>query len=203
MLRFRVFGYETEISVWFCISVCVLLLADREGSFRWCMLAATLHEMGHLFAMYVLSVPKCKIRLTVTGIRLNRASNDSTGWKQDFLISIAGPLVNVTVFSFLFGIAMFRHEWESVRVPAEMQLALGAFNLLPVYPLDGGQAIASLLNGIFSTEKAAWISNGITVLFLLPLLILGILVLFRSRYNWTLLLFASYLSAFFLLKERF
>lgn len=202
-LRFQFLGYPIKISIWFCISVCVLLLVDRGGTFGWCMLAAGMHELGHLWMLAAVGYPKCEIWLTAFGIRLIRRDGAGNDWRKDFLVNIAGPLMNVLVCSIILGIGRCLNGWETIRLPAETQLALGAFNLLPVYPLDGGQAVAALLNGILPLHIANLIGNVLTLLFLLPLFVLGILVLFRSQYNWTLLFFALYLTAFFLLKDYY
>jgi len=67
----------------------------------------------------------------------------------------AGPLVNVVLAPVLFGVAWLARE-QGLLAPypdfdnflADIQkvnLLLLAFNLLPVYPLDGGQILRSLL----------------------------------------------------------
>jgi Zn-dependent protease len=67
----------------------------------------------------------------------------------------AGPLVNVALVIPTFALALYGagHGWEEsahdvfvfVRDIAWINLLLLVFNLLPVYPLDGGQILQSLL----------------------------------------------------------
>ncbi|HEY8932822.1 MAG TPA: site-2 protease family protein, partial [Rariglobus sp.] len=67
----------------------------------------------------------------------------------------AGPLVNVVLFPIFLGVLIFarRAGWEASSTDAfnffgalcEMNFKLFCFNLLPVYPLDGGQILRSLL----------------------------------------------------------
>jgi Zn-dependent protease len=67
----------------------------------------------------------------------------------------AGPLVNVVLFPIFFGLYYFgkHHGWPEnyhdayllVRGVAIINTILLIFNLMPVYPLDGGQILRSLL----------------------------------------------------------
>jgi len=67
----------------------------------------------------------------------------------------AGPLVNVVLFPILMGLAYFgkHHGWPEnyhdayllIRGVAIINTVLLIFNLMPVYPLDGGQILRSLL----------------------------------------------------------
>jgi len=67
----------------------------------------------------------------------------------------AGPLVNVALFPILLGAFLFARssgwaltlpdEYAFFRAILAIDVALFAFNMLPVYPLDGGQILRSLL----------------------------------------------------------
>ncbi|MDB6174752.1 MAG: hypothetical protein JWL59_4063 [Chthoniobacteraceae bacterium] len=66
----------------------------------------------------------------------------------------AGPLVNVVLLPITFGLLFFfrRSGWHVtpnlillVEAAASINLALLIFNILPIYPLDGGQILRSLL----------------------------------------------------------
>jgi Zn-dependent protease len=68
---------------------------------------------------------------------------------------VAGPLVNVVLAPILFGLAIFGKNlgWDTSYPDAYLlienvtliNLVLLIFNLMPVYPLDGGQILRSLL----------------------------------------------------------
>jgi Zn-dependent protease len=71
----------------------------------------------------------------------------------------AGPLVNVVLFPVLFGIAVLGRS-ASPDVHAllvnvwKINAALLIFNILPVYPLDGGQILRSLLWFVFGRARS-------------------------------------------------
>ena len=81
-------------------------------------------------------------------------------------------------------------------------LMIGAMNLLPIDPLDGGQALHALLCLRLREETVARVGTAVSVLALLPLAIAGFLLLLRSRYNFSLLLVGCYLMLLLLLKRR-
>lgn len=203
-LCFHVLGYRVEINLFFCAALALVLLLDPTGTVCWCVAAAALHELGHLAAMALLGYEPCDIRLTAFGIRLERKDGMTHQYWKDFLVSISGPLTNVLSFSLLLAIGRLTPPavWEAVRVPAYTHLAIGAFNLLPVEPLDGGQAVSAVLHRLFEVSRADIVMNCVTFFFLLPLCAAGFFVLLRSSGNYSLLLLAVYLTAMFILKER-
>jgi hypothetical protein len=95
---------------------------------------------------------------------------------QEFLIAIAGPLVNVVI---AFGLALFlgadlnaEHlaAVESTKVSlldrlAEVNLSLALFNMIPAFPMDGGRVLRALLairlGHVRATEIAAKIGQAL------------------------------------------
>ena len=65
---------------------------------------------------------------------------------QDSFVALAGPAVNL-----LFGAIALAMGWQLV---AALTLVVGAFNLLPVLPLDGGRVIYGLLAGRLDPDWA-------------------------------------------------
>jgi Zn-dependent protease len=103
----------------------------------------------------------------------------------------AGPLVNVALLPILVGTALLaeRMGWPA-RAPDAYQfikglllidLALLIFNLLPVYPLDGGQILQSLLWFVFGYARSLMIAAS------LGLAGVAVLILFAlSEHAWWL-----------------
>ena len=107
-----------------------LLLFDASGFLRTGLLAAFLHEWGHILVYCAQQRRFPVIEVTLTGfcMRLGRAELSPA---QRFRLAAAGPAVNFA----LAGV------WGSAFWAAN--LLTGAFNLLPVPPLDGAQMLTS------------------------------------------------------------
>lgn len=57
------------------------------------------------------------------------------------LVVLAGPIVNILLVVFFLLLPEFRHKSTCIYT----NLLIGIFNLIPIYPLDGGRALESVL----------------------------------------------------------
>lgn len=201
-MRLKLFGYDITISYYFGAMIPLAMLLDTTGTVLWGMFAAAVHELGHLCMMRLLKCPKCRIRITVFGIQMVQEEYGGYGFRRDCLISLAGPLVNLNFFAAFAALGGFLPECGLQNAPALSQLAIGLFNLLPVFPLDGGQALYSFLCEKFTLRTADLAIRAVSFFCLLPVAYLGFFVLFQSQYNFSLLLIVGYLIFLLMLKER-
>src|SRR6516165_4907924 len=81
----------------------------------------------------------------------------------------AGPLVNVVLFPILSVVAFLGATWGSADAASnsyrfvvaiwKLNLALLIFNLLPIYPLDGGQILRSLLWFVIGRARSLMVAT--------------------------------------------
>lgn len=126
---------DTKIPIHFKASGCLMLAAAALLlPMRWLlafMLSVTVHETGHLIAISLVGAEIREISFRGIGAEIN--TGVLLPW-QELLCSIAGPLAG----SFLiFAVRIF----PEAAVCGLMQTV---FNLLPVYPLDGGRSLRAL-----------------------------------------------------------
>lgn len=150
-------------------------------------LCVLLHEFGHILVARRFGVKAPDVTLWPFG---GIANLDQIPEKpsQEFLIAIAGPLVNVAIFILLLlylgsttpAAALLQVDEPNVGLAAKLagaNLFLALFNLIPAFPMDGGRILRALLALKFSfaraTEIAAAVGQGFAVL-------LGILGLFSN-----------------------
>src|SRR5262245_38946326 len=153
-----IFTYDqsSPLSLWMyptligCLFVCVVL-----------------HEFGHALMARQFGIDTRSITLSPLGgiARLDRMSQKP--W-EEFWIAIAGPLVNVAI-AVLLGVGLF---WVNALSPAlagtlgwdfatyllAMNIGLVVFNLLPVFPMDGGRVLRAILAnsmGLLKGTRAA------------------------------------------------
>lgn len=188
-MRIKIFSTTLEISFLTVAVTTVVLMLDTSYRFLCCILCAFLHEFGHLVAMIILKVEVSNINIRLFDIVIE-SKTDRT-FKSDLVITLMGPM-----FNFLFAIVFYFVDVSLCYT----NLAFAIFNLLPVDTFDGGYILYLLLYQKCSYETVRIISKLLTFIFLLPIFMFGVMVLFYSRYNYSLLLISLYLVAILFLK---
>ena len=117
-------------------------------------------------------------------IKIIERERFSTCFYKDVIITLAGPAFNIICFIILYRV---------YNNFAFVNLFVGLFNLLPAATLDGGQLIYLFLLKRYNAEFSAKVIDIITIIIAFPLLLIGILVLLYSKYNFSLLFIALYL----------
>ncbi|HEY7662548.1 MAG TPA: site-2 protease family protein [Xanthobacteraceae bacterium] len=151
-------------SAWQALLFLVLLFA--------CVVA---HEFGHIFTARAFGVTTPDVVLLPIGgvARLERIPEEP--W-EEFLVAIAGPLVNVAialVLVFVAGAHPNVANLYAVESPASsmvdrlaaVNVFLALFNMIPAFPMDGGRVLRALLatrmGYVRATEIAAFIGQGV------------------------------------------
>ncbi|MBV8751275.1 MAG: site-2 protease family protein [Hyphomicrobiales bacterium] len=153
-----------------------------------CVLA---HEFGHIFTARAFGVPTPDVTLLPIG-GVARLARIPEAPRQEFLIAIAGPAVNIVIAIAIIVFTRAQVEPQHLATVgdakigmverlAEVNLFLAAFNMIPAFPMDGGRvlraALATQLGYVRATEIAAsigqWVAFalGFIGLFYNPLLI--------------------------------
>ena len=123
-----------------CGALYLLLWSDASGFLRLGLCAAFLHEWGHILVYWAMFRTFPTIEVTLTGFCMRTRGRNMTP-QQTFWLAVAGPLTNVL----LAALWAVRLEQEAtIRGSAfwAANLLTGAFNLLPIPPLDGAQLAA-------------------------------------------------------------
>lgn len=102
---------------------------------RWILgavLAGLIHELGHIAALWLVSGKIKNIHVHIGGCEIE---TEPLNYRQEFCSVLAGP-----VGSFL--LLFFRKVAPEAAVCGVVQ---GLYNLIPVWPLDGGRLLQILL----------------------------------------------------------
>ena len=161
MLRFRLFGFPVTVEPWhwlilaFC-SERLLQLNDRETLLEILLfivagfLSILIHELGHALVMRRFGCRQVAIVLhAMGGVAISQGGRFSRG--QDILVSLAGPALQATCgIAVLFLMAPGKGTWPPILDLlllnfVYVSLFWAMLNLIPVYPLDGGQILKGAL----------------------------------------------------------
>lgn len=93
--------------------------------------AAGIHELGHYWCIRAMGIPVVSLSISAAGCRMETGEMTAG---QEFFCALAGPMAS-------FALACFRKWMPLVSFCA---LAQGLFNLLPMYPMDGGRILQSV-----------------------------------------------------------
>ena len=136
------------------------------------LLAAAMHELGHLTAFMAFRTPVDGIRIGAFGAEI-RAHTERLSYGRELAATLAGPAVNL-VCAPLFGMLAARTAWEWGYLFAGAHILLGIYNLLPVPQLDGGRALYLSVAWRFGPDAGERIGTAAGGLTSLLLLVIGV-----------------------------
>jgi len=109
------------------------------------------HEMAHSLVAQRYKIRVVSITLFIFG-GVARIEREPSKAIQEFNIAVAGPIASFFLCGLFYAIVLFRPEQTMTGSVAltisETNLALGLFNLLPGFPLDGGRIFRAIVWGI-------------------------------------------------------
>lgn len=189
-MRIKLLGTEIYISFLFAAVVTIMLATDRTGLILPALFAVIIHEIGHLFAMWVLECAPKQIKLIPASVQI--VSSFSKKYKNDIIIAASGPVTNFVLFFTLY-INYISFKNELTLYYALLNLIIGIFNSLPVKGLDGGTILFSILAVKTDYNKASLTIKIITFIMAALILITAIFLTIKSKINISLYIIGIYL----------
>ena len=162
MLRFRLFGFPVTVQPlhWLVLALLsggLLQLNDRETLLYILLfmvagfLSILIHELGHALTMRRFGCRQVAIVLHGMGGEA-RYQGGQFSRGQDILVSLAGPVLQATCgIAVLLLMAPGKGNWPPILdqlliLFVIISLFWAILNLIPVYPLDGGQILKGALD---------------------------------------------------------
>ncbi|MFT3712959.1 MAG: site-2 protease family protein [Archangium sp.] len=192
----EVAGIQLEVHVTFVMVAAWALLAllhrgaDKEVLFLVGALvfglavSILLHELGHALVAQQFGLKTREISLTPMGGFSNIDEMPETP-KVQLAVVLAGPLVSLLLAGVGFGISKLRGTltgplaWDDptsnpITQLAWFNLVLGIYNLLPIFPMDGGRALRAGLSFFLPYVRSTRIASRIAQALSLALAVAGL-----------------------------
>ena len=153
------------------------------------IIALMLHELAHLYVAIKrgYSLKQFKISMFGVSVELNENVYD----QDSFAINIAGPMFNLFICVLCLALYyLFPATYVILNTFCLANLVLALFNLLPVYPLDGGKIFRGLIKNNKTYKILSLIMRGLLcVIFICLFIVSGI-----TKFNWFYLLMAVFFA---------
>lgn len=167
------------------------------------MIFAIIHELGHLAMGIILGFSPEKLEIIPLGLRISfkidakmynyKIKNGNKYQLKKIIVALAGPLINLII---AFGTFKFSQSQEIVYA----NILIAIFNLLPIYPLDGGRILKGILYILFGNWKSKKYINIISTIFM-GILTIALIIISYYFSNILMILIIIYLWAL-VIKER-
>lgn len=183
----------------------LFLLTSQIEMYIILMIFAIIHELGHLIAGLILKFKPEEVKLTPVGLQI-RFKIDSREYNEKIkearslnikkvIIALAGPLTNLIIAVVTIIIGYFNANIQNTyiyQIIIYANFLIAMFNLIPIYPMDGGRLLNELLKIFIGNKKAYKITYIVskTILILLTA-VASILVLYI--HNIAIVIILAYL----------
>ena len=176
---------KIKVSFFFLLMFFSLFLSHSYLSLA-AIVAAALHELGHILAARICSIPLSEMKLGIFGAAIT-PNNNLCSYKKEIFLAVAGPMVNL-LSAFLFFRFAEKSSFISMFVMASF--FLGFLNLLPIDDFDGGRIFKCILLLKFSPLKVSSVSQAVSFFLIFVLWIFSVYLLLRMSASLSLFTFS-------------
>ena len=175
----------------FYLFLLIIVLTGRFNDFFPYFSLLIIHEFGHALTGIILGYKLDKITIYPYGGITTFTLPLNIPLIKEFLILIMGPIFQI------IGYLLLKNSYSQIYL---YHYTLLIFNLLPIYPLDGGKICNILCSYIFSYLKSFFITFIISIIFIILIIIYNIYNFNMNLLLMTLFMFYKLLNTY---KKRY
>ncbi|TKH10240.1 stage IV sporulation protein SpoIVFB [Bacillus wiedmannii] len=184
----------TKISVhplfWVIIVIGIFTARFKELLLLFCIVL--IHELGHAFAAAHYNWRIKKIQLLPFGGVAELEEHGNKSLKEELVVVIAGPIQHIWMM--VVGYIVFEAGWLGADLYYFFiwnNIIILAFNLLPIWPLDGGKVLFNVLSYRFPYLQAHEKMMKLSCVFFSVILVWQLLWNSNNIMMWVLLIFLA------------
>ena len=188
--------------------IIIFIITKQIEIYSIMMIFVILHELSHMIIGLILGFKPQKIELNPMGLSLSlepkmndynlKIKRTNLLEIKKILIASVGPLVNIIIATIL---ALTADESDITYLIFYSNLVIAIFNLIPIYPLDGGRIIYGILNIILGKWKAKKIVNELSFVITVILTAISSIAIYYYK-NIAILIMLVYIWIIVLKSDR-
>ena len=172
------------------VFMCWLKGIDAVAAF---LAALVIHEAAHATVSSALGVHVYSLEVMPFGCAAHMESFTVISGGKEIAMALAGPLANIVAAAAVYVAGRIGYGGQFASAFFQSSVMLGAMNLLPALPLDGGRVIATLLALGMPRQRAVKITAGVGVAVSLAMLGMGVAAAVDGVLNPTIFLMGGFM----------
>lgn len=176
-----------KVSKWLIPQLLVFFILGVKAKIFLAFLFIIVHELFHYLVAIRVGARVDNFKVHPLGTTIEISEYDELNPKEEILICLAGPIINLVLASMFFIIKSY-YGGEFIANCFEINFILGVFNLLPAFPLDGSRVLRAVLSKRTLYKIAYNITLIISFIMGIMFLIIFSIELYLHNFNLSLIL---------------
>lgn len=188
--------------------ILLFYLSKQIDIYALMMFFAIIHELGHLLCGLMLGMKPEKLEIIPYGVAVSfkltpkdynrKIKNGNQLELKKILVALAGPITNFIII--LIALKINTNIFGTLLI-IYANILLILFNLLPIYPLDGGRITKGFLHILFGKRKAEMYTNRISFVSLIIVTFISSIAIYKME-NFAIFVMVLVLWVIFIKEDR-